>query len=69
MPQCGSLAHLLVTLTPQGTMTNIVRRRVELHCTLDEGHQGLHRDANNGEEWETIAGRPSTVLRHEDEKP
>jgi len=69
MSQCRSQAHLLVTLTPEGTMTNIVRRRIELHCSLDEGHAGLHRDAENDEEWETIEGRPSTVVRHEDEKP
>ncbi len=50
-------------------MTNIVPRRIELHCSLDEGHAGLHRDAENDEEWETIEGRPSTVVRHEDEKP
>ncbi|HEX9294628.1 MAG TPA: hypothetical protein VF881_02305 [Polyangiaceae bacterium] len=66
MPQCGSQAHLLVTLTAEGTLTNIVRRRIELRCTLEEGHLGLHRDENNKEEWETIEGRPSTVLRHED---
>jgi hypothetical protein len=67
MPECGSLAHLIVTLTPEGTTTNIVRRRIELCCHLDSGHVGPHRDAANGEEWEGGIGRPPTLLRHEDE--
>jgi hypothetical protein len=59
---------LLVTLTPEGTTTNIVRRRVELQCALGEGHAGPHRDEKHGEEWEGgVGGRPSTLLRHEDE--
>jgi hypothetical protein len=58
---------LIVTLTPEGTTTNIVRRRVELQCGLDEGHAGPHRDEKQGEEWEAGPGRPPTLLRHEDE--
>ena len=67
MSVCGSRAHLIVTLTPEGTTTNIVRRRMELHCGLGEGHAGPHRDEQNGEEWEGGIGRPPTLLRHEDE--
>jgi hypothetical protein len=70
MAECGSLAHLIVTLTPEGTATNIVRRRIELSCGLDHGHSGPHRDVRHGEEWEvgTGTGRPPTLLRHEDEE-
>ena len=69
MAECGSRANLIVTLMPEGTTTNIVRRRVELRCSLGEGHGGPHRDAENREEWEGGAGtgRPPTLLRHEDE--
>jgi hypothetical protein len=67
MSSCGSRANLIVTLTPEGTTTNIVRRRIELECTLPPGHTGPHRDAQHGEEWERGTGRPPTLLRHEDE--
>ena len=68
MAECGSRAQLLVTLTPAGTTTNIVRRRIELECMLPEGHSGPHRDEKQGEEWERGGtGRPPTLLRHEDE--
>jgi hypothetical protein len=67
MSACGSRAQLIVTLTPEGTTTNIVRRRLELQCGLGEGHAGPHRDEKHGEEWEGGMDRPSTLLRHEDE--
>jgi hypothetical protein len=67
MSVCGSRAHLIVTLTPEGTTTNIVRRRIELECSLAPGHAGPHRDAAQGEEWERGTGRPPMLLRHEDE--
>jgi len=69
MPQCGSQAVLMFTTTPDGTATNVVRRRVELRCELDEGHTGRHRDQKHGEEWERTASgsRPPTLLRQEDE--
>jgi hypothetical protein len=67
MPECGSRAQLIVTLMPEGTTTNIVRRRVELLCGLRQGHEGPHRDMRNGEEWEGGIGRPPMVLRQEDE--
>jgi hypothetical protein len=67
MSVCGSQAFLLVTLTPAGTTTNVVRRRVELRCGLPSGHEGPHRDDKEREEWDSVVGRPSTVLRHEDE--
>ncbi len=67
MAECGSRAQLIVTLTPEGTTTNIVRRRIELKCGLGEGHEGPHRDELNREEWAGGIGRPPTLLRHEDE--
>jgi hypothetical protein len=70
MSQCASQAVLMITTSPDGTGTNVVRRRVELRCELDEGHSGRHRDAKNGEEWESAASgsRPPTLLRQEDEE-
>ena len=70
MPQCASQAVLMITTTPDGTGTNVVRRRVELRCELTEGHTGRHRDAQHGEEWETspTGSRPPTLLRQEEEE-
>jgi hypothetical protein len=69
MPQCGSQAVLMITTTPDGTATHVVRQRIELRCELDEGHTGRHRDQQHGEEWEKSASgsRPPTLLRQEDE--
>ena len=70
MSQCGSQAVLMITTSPDGTTTTVVRRRVELCCDLGEGHEGRHRDGKNGEEWErTSSGsRPPTLLRQEDDE-
>ena len=70
MPQCASQAVLMITTTPDGTATNVVRRRVELRCELNQGHTGRHRDERNGEEWETSASgsRPPTLLRQEEDE-
>lgn len=70
MPQCASQAVLMITTTPDGTGTNVVRRRVDLRCELKEGHTGRHRDAQYGEEWETSStgSRPPTLLRQEEEE-
>jgi hypothetical protein len=70
MSQCGSQAVLMITTSPDGTATNVVRRRIDLRCQLDEGHTGRHRDAKNGEEWDSAASgsRPPTLLRQEDEE-
>jgi hypothetical protein len=69
MSQCGSHAVLMITTSPDGTTTTVVRRRIDLHCELDQGHSGRHRDDTNGEEWDTGASgsRPPTLLRQEDE--
>ena len=60
----------MITTTPEGTSTNVVRKRVELCCELDEGHTGRHRDEQHGEEWDTSpsGSRPPTLLRQEDEE-
>jgi hypothetical protein len=60
----------MITTTPDGTSTNVVRRRVELRCELNEGHTGRHRDEQHGEEWEMSpsGSRPPTLLRQEDEE-
>jgi hypothetical protein len=69
MAECGSRAQLIITLMPDGTTTNIVRRRAELRCSLVEGHEGPHRDGQHNEEWVGGPGRPPMLLRHEDEDP
>ena len=70
MPQCSSNAVLMITTSPEGTATNVVRRRIELRCELNEGHTGRHRDGKNDEEWDTASSgsRPPTLLRQEDEE-
>ncbi len=59
----------MITISPEGTTTNVVRRRVDLRCELARGHTGRHRDGTNGEEWDIAASgsRPPTLLRQEDE--
>ncbi len=64
MPKCGETAVLIITLTPEGTSTNVARRRIALRCDLESGHEGSHRDSERGEDWEP--GKP-VLLRHEDE--
>jgi hypothetical protein len=64
---CDTRAVLLVTRQIEGTSTNVARQRTELHCSLPPGHAGPHRDEQHAQEWEVIKGRPSMVLRNEDE--
>jgi hypothetical protein len=68
MAECEAQAQLIITLMPEGTTTNVVRRRAQLRCSLGEGHDGPHRDTEHGEEWERGSTRPPTLLRHEDEE-
>jgi hypothetical protein len=67
MADCGEKAILIVTTSPEGTSTNIVRSRAELRCVLSEGHSGLHRDGEYKQEWSAPPGQVATILRHEDE--
>jgi len=64
---CDTHAVLLVTRQIEGTSTNVARQRIELHCSLEPGHPGPHRDEAQAQEWEVIKGRPSMVLRNEDD--
>lgn len=64
---CGELAVLIVTTTVEGTSTSVARRRIELRCGLRAGHPGLHRDAEQNEEWASEPGHKATLLRHETE--
>jgi hypothetical protein len=67
MAECGDRAVLLVTTTPAGTATHLVRRRVDLRCGLEANHEGAHRDSEHGEGWERSTGRSPTIVRHEDD--
>jgi hypothetical protein len=64
---CDARAVLLVTRQMEGTATNVARQRIELHCSLPEGHEGAHRDAPNRQEWQVVQGRPTLLLRDENE--
>jgi hypothetical protein len=64
MPVCGQTGVLIITMTFDGTTTNVARRRIDLHCNLEANHTGPHRDTEQGEEWES--GK-AVLLRHEDE--
>lgn len=65
---CGELAVLIVTSTVEGTSTSVARRRLDLRCSLNAGHDGLHRDAKQGEEWASTSGQKTTLLRHESDE-
>jgi hypothetical protein len=64
---CDSRAVLLVTRQIEGTATNVARQRFELHCGLSVGHSGAHRDAEHEQEWDIVQGRPTLLLRDEED--
>ncbi len=64
---CGARATLLVTLTPDGTSTNVARQRLLLSCGLPTGHAGAHVDAQHAEQWEAPNTANPTLVRHEDD--
>jgi hypothetical protein len=66
-PACGARANLIVTLTPDGTATNVARQRLTLRCALPVGHVGPHVDPEHAEQWEAPAGALPTLLRHEED--
>ncbi len=69
MTVCGREAVLLITVTPVGTSTNVVRSRTELRCSLPSAHEGSHRDAERGETWDQAGDARKTLLRHETDEP
>ena len=66
-PACGARATLLVTLSPDGTATNVARQRLLLHCAMPLGHSGPHLDPDNAEQWDAPVGANPTLLRQEEE--
>ncbi|HWZ88915.1 MAG TPA: hypothetical protein VNW92_08695 [Polyangiaceae bacterium] len=64
---CDSRAVLIVTRQMEGTSTNVARQRVELHCSLEAGHPGPHRDTVHEQEWEMVQDRPTLLLRDEED--
>jgi hypothetical protein len=66
MAACGQTAVLIITREIEGTSTSVARTRLELRCSLEAGHGGVHRDETRGEEWEGGAGGFKAVFRHED---
>ena len=67
-PVCGARATLLVTLSPDGTATNVARQRLLLSCMLAVGHTGPHIDPIHAEQWEAAAGATPTLLRQEEDE-
>jgi hypothetical protein len=66
-PACGARATLIVTLTPDGTATNVARSRVSLHCAMPLGHKGPHLDPDHAEQWDAPHSAVPTLLRHEED--
>jgi hypothetical protein len=56
---------LIVTIPVKGTASNMAKRRVDLQCSLAEGHSGPHEDADHGEKWQDDGHVRTTILRHE----
>jgi hypothetical protein len=67
MSECSHPAVLIITYTPSGTSTNVARRRVKLSCGLVAGHPGPHQDTEHHESWDGPPGKPTMLLRDEDE--
>jgi len=67
MATCGEKAVLVVTTSAEGTATNVARSRLELTCSLEAGHTGLHHDVEHGEAWEATPGHLKMLLRDESE--
>lgn len=66
-PACDARATLLVTMSPDGTATNVARQRLLLRCSLPIGHAGSHVDAMHAEQWDAPAGATPTLLRQEED--
>lgn len=66
-PACGARATLLITLTPDGTATNVARQRLSLRCAMPVGHKGPHLDPEHTEQWEAPPGATPTLLRQEED--
>ena len=64
---CDARAVLIVTRQMEGTATNVAKERIELHCSLEPEHPGPHRDTTQAQEWLVVQGRPSMVLRDEND--
>ncbi|HEY4106461.1 MAG TPA: hypothetical protein VGM44_21320 [Polyangiaceae bacterium] len=64
---CDSRAVLIVTRQMEGTSTNVARQRFQLRCALEPGHTGPHRDGEYEQEWEMVQGRPTLLLRDEED--
>jgi hypothetical protein len=67
-PACGARATLIVTMSPDGTATNVARSRVVLLCAMPVGHKGPHLDPDRAEQWEAPEGAAPTLLRQEEDE-
>ena len=66
---CNQRAVLIVTQAIRGTASNVAKKRVELVCDAQEGHDGPHRDTRHGECWHSSTRAITTILRHDPIEP
>jgi hypothetical protein len=64
---CPHRAILIFTRDVKGTSSNVASGRVELSCGLDAGHDGMHRDDANDEEWKDRGDEVTHLLRMVDD--
>lgn len=65
---CSHRAVLIITRQLEGTASSVAKRRIELACSLPDGHDGEHRDDEHDERWEDRGKLLTHLLRHEDER-
>ncbi len=61
---CPHQAVLIVTAEIEGTSSSVAKRRLELQCSLEEGHEGEHVDERTDERWQDNGKQRSHVVRH-----
>ena len=61
-PACGAGATLLITMTPDGTATNVARSRIVLRCAMPLGHKVLTQIPTTPNSGMRPAGATPTLL-------
>lgn len=60
---CKHRAIIIFTREVRGTSSNVASGRVTLQCSKSAGHDGLHHDAEQDEEWEDRGDELTHLLR------
>jgi hypothetical protein len=66
--QCQHQAVLIETHPVEGTASNVAKRRVDLRCSLQAGHDSPHKDEEHAEEWADRGAMMTTILRHDEDE-